>query len=137
MTRAEFQRLTRMRLRDARALLKAGNNEGAYYFIGLAIECGLKSAIARKTRRHDFPLEPKIVSQTVYVHDLNTLLTAAGLATALDTAAKADPSLKANWALVKDWKNASKYSLTVASAYGLYRAAAGRNGVLRWLRQHW
>lgn len=137
MTRTDFQRLARMRLRDARALLKAGNNEGAYYFTGLAIECGLKSAIARKTQRHDFPPEPKIVSQTVYVHDLNTLLAAAGLATALDTAARTDPALKANWAVVKDWKNASRYSLSVASAYGLYRAAAGRNGVLRWLRQHW
>jgi HEPN domain-containing protein len=53
MTRTEFQRLARMRLRDARVLLQNGNNEGAYYLIGLAVECGLKSAIARKTQRHD------------------------------------------------------------------------------------
>ena len=137
MTRTDFQRLTRIRLRDARALLRAGNNEGAYYLTGLAVECGLKSAIARKTQRHDFPPEPKIVSKQIYVHDLNTLLAAAGLVTALDAAAKAEPALKASWALVKDWTNESRYSLSVASADGLYRAAAGRNGVLRWLRQHW
>lgn len=137
MTRTDFQRLARMRLRDARTLLRAGNNEGAYYFTGMAIECGLKSAIARKTRRHDFPPEPRIVSQTVYVHDLNTLLAAAGLVAALETAARSDPALKANWALFKHWTNESRYSLSVASADELYRAAAGRNGALRWLRQHW
>src|SRR5271163_562024 len=124
MTRTDFQRLTRIRLRDARALLSAGNNEGAYYLTGLAVECGLKSAIARKTRRHDFPPEPKIVSKQIYVHDLNTLLAAAGLVATLDAAAKADPTLKANWALVKDWTNESRYSLSVTSADGLYRAAA-------------
>src|SRR5271154_5522176 len=126
MTRTDFQRLARIRLRDARVLLRTGNHEGAYYFTGLAVECGLKSAIARKTRRHDFPPEPKIISK-IYVHDLNTLLAAAGLVTALNTAAKTDPALKANWALVKDWTNESRYSVSVASADGLYRATAGRN----------
>jgi len=137
MTRVDFQRLTRIRLRDARALLRAGNNEGAYYLTGLAVECGLKSAIARKTRRHDFPPEPKIVSKQIYVHDLNTLLATAGLVQALEVAANADPALKANWALIKDWTYESRYSLSITGAEGLYRAATGRNGVLRWLRQHW
>ena len=137
MTRTAFQRLARLRLRDARVLLRTGNHEGAYYLTGLAVECGLKSAIARKTRRHDFPPEPKIVSKQVYVHDSNTLLGAAGLVSALNTAARTDPALKANWALVKDWTNESRYSLSAPGADGLYRATAGRNGVLRWLRQHW
>jgi HEPN domain-containing protein len=82
MTRLEFQRLTRLRLRDARVLLTAGNNEGAYYLIGLGVECALKAAIARKTNRHEFPPKPTIVSG-MYVHDLNKLLVAAGLETAL------------------------------------------------------
>jgi hypothetical protein len=42
MTRKDFQRLTRLRLNDARTLLKNGNNEGAYYLTGLAVECALK-----------------------------------------------------------------------------------------------
>ena len=133
----DFQRLARIRLRDARALLRAGNNEGAYYLTGLAVECGLKSAIARKTRRYDFPPEPKIVSKQIYVHDLNTLLGAAGLAATLDAAATANPALKVNWAVVKDWTNDSRYLLSAGSAPALYRAAAGQNGVLRWLRQYW
>jgi hypothetical protein len=137
MTRKDFQRLTRLRLRDARVLLAGGNNEGAYYLAGLAVECALKSAIARKTQRHDFPPEPKFVRDKVYIHDLNTLLEAAGLNSTLDTAVAGNTALKANWALVKDWKPGSRYLVTGLKGKELYRAAAGRNGVLGWLRQHW
>lgn len=99
MTRKDFQRLTRLRLRDARVLLAGGNNEGACYLAGLAVECALKSAIARKTQRHDFPPEPKFVRDKVYIHDLNTLLEAAGLNSTLDTAVVGNTALKANWHL--------------------------------------
>jgi hypothetical protein len=116
--------------------LRNGNNEGAYYFIGLAVECGLKSAIARKTQRHDFPPKPAIVSG-MYVHDLNKLLVAAGLENDLNAAVATNPALKANWALVKDWTIDSRYLLTGQSAAELYRAVTGRNGVLKWLRQRW
>lgn len=136
MTRIEFQRLARMRLRDARVLLRNGNNEAAYYLIGLAVECGLKSAIAGKTRRHDFPPKPAVVSG-MYVHDLNKLLVCAGLESALNAAVSNNASLKANWLLVKDWTIESRYFLAGSSASGLYRAVTGRNGVLTWLRQHW
>jgi len=137
MTRRDFQRLTRLRLSDARTLLKNGNNEGAYYLTGLAVECALKAAIARKTRRYDFPPEPKFLRDGVYVHDLNRLLIAAGLDKALDASAAANAQLKQNWIVVKDWAVESRYIVAGLGAQTLYRAAAGRNGVLGWLRQHW
>jgi hypothetical protein len=136
MTRKDFQRLAKMRLSDARVLLRSGNNEGAYYLAGLAVECALKSAIARRTSRHDFPPKPKIV-YSMYDHDLNKLLVAADLETALNAAVATNPALKANWLLVKDWTVESRYLVTGLSAQDLYRAATGRNGVLRWLRQRW
>ena len=136
MTRKDFQRLVRMRLGDARVLLRSGNNEGAYYLAGLAVECALKSAIARKTNRHDFPPKPKIV-YSMYDHDLNKLLVAADLETILNAAVMNNAALKANWLLVKDWTVESRYLTTGRSAHDLYRAITGRNGVLRWLRQHW
>lgn len=136
MTRRDFHRLTRVRLRDARVLLASGNNEGAYYLAGLAIECALKAAIARKTQRYDFPPKPPIVSG-MYVHDLNKLLVAAGLDSALDAALANNPALKTNWALVKDWSVESRYVVGGLNGVELYRAVAGRNGVLGWLRQHW
>jgi HEPN domain-containing protein len=136
MTRRDFQRLTRLRLRDARALLARGNNEGAYYLTGLAVECALKSAIARKTQRHEFPPKPTVVPG-MYVHDLNKLLVAAGLDTMLDAAAAVNPALKTNWALVKDWTVESRYIVSGLNGEELYRAVGGRNGVLKWLRPHW
>jgi hypothetical protein len=137
MTRRDFQRLTRLRLRDARTLLANGNYEGAYYLTGLAVECALKSAMARRTRRHDFPPEPRFVRESVYVHDLNKLLAAAGLESTLNTAVTSNAALKTNWALAKDWKPESRYLLGGLNGRALYRAVAGRNGVLGWLRQHW
>lgn len=83
------------------------------------------------------PAEPNFLRNSVYVHELNKLLAAAGLEKALDMAVANNPALKANWALVKDWTIESRYVLAGLSADALYRAVTGRNGVLRWLRQHW
>jgi HEPN domain-containing protein len=137
MTRSDFQRLTRLRLREARFLLASGNNEGAYYLAGLAVECALKAAVARKTQRHDFPPDPKFLRDSVYVHSLNKLLVAAGLESVLDIAAGSNPGLRANWAVVKDWTIDSRYLTTGLNGGELYRAVTGRNGVMRWLRQYW
>jgi len=136
MTRTDFQHLTRLRLNDARALLRNGNNEGAYYLTGLAVECALKAAIARRTRRHDFPPEPRLVRESIYSHDLDKLLEAAGLVSTLNAAVANNLVLKTNWALVKDWK-VERYRVSGLNGGTLYRAAAGRNGVLGWLRQYW
>lgn len=136
MTRRDFQRLTRLRLRDARTLLASGNDEGAYYLTGLAVECALKSGIARKTRKHEFPPKPAIV-RGIYDHDLNKLLVAAGLEADLELAIANNAELKQNWGLVKDWTVESRYLVSGLSADALYRATNGRNGVLGWLRQHW
>ena len=136
MTRKDFQRLTRLRLSDARTLLRAGNNQGAYYLTGLAVECALKAAIARRTQRHDFPLKPQIV-RDIYDHNLNKLLTAAGLDSSLDVATRTNADLKQNWLLVKDWTVESRYLAAGLDARALYRAVTGRRGVLGWLRQHW
>ncbi len=90
-----------------------------------------------KTQRHDFPPDPKFVRESVYVHDLNKLLVAAGLESTLNMAVANNAALKTNWAVVKDWKVESRYLVSGLNGDALYRAAAGRNGVLRWLRQHW
>jgi hypothetical protein len=137
MKRKDFQRLTRLRLSDARTLLRRGNSEGAYYLTGLAVECALKAAIAQRTQRHDFPPDPKFLRDSVYVHDLNKLLAAAGLVGTLNAAVTGNPSLRTNWALVKDWSVESRYLVGGLNGAELYQAVAGRNGVLRWLRQYW
>jgi len=126
-----------MRLSDARALIKCGNPEGAYYLTGLAVECALKACIAKNTMRYDFP--PNLnVSRDIYSHDLGKLLTAAKLKTELDAERRGNASLDNKWAVViKDWNINSRYAVGGLNARDLYRAVAGRNGVMQWLRQRW
>jgi hypothetical protein len=81
MNRLEFQALAVERLADADALLKAGRYAGAYYISGYAIECALKTCIARKTNQDDFP--PRDAARYC-VHDIPKLLDGAGLGPAFE-----------------------------------------------------
>jgi hypothetical protein len=110
--------------------------EGAYYLTGLAVECALKACIARNTRRHDFPPNQSAISD-IYTHDLVKLIGAAKLEVALDTDRKSNILLKDKWDLVKDWDIRSRYETSGLNARDLYRAVAGRNGVMQWLRRRW
>ncbi len=135
-TRREFQQLARMRLRDARALLQGGNLEAAYYLTGLAVECAVKACIAKNTRRYDFPPTQNAL-RDIYSHDLVKLIGAAKLQTALDADTRRNISLNNSWDVVKDWNINSRYAVGGLNARDLYRAVAGRNGVMQWLRQRW
>jgi HEPN domain-containing protein len=55
MNRADFQKLTQLRLAEAKVLLDSNRYEGAYYLMGYAVECALKSCIAKQTKEYDFP----------------------------------------------------------------------------------
>lgn len=134
--RREFQQLARMRLRDARVLLNNGNLEAAYYLTGLAIECAVKACIARNTKRHDFPPDQRALND-IYTHNLVKLVGAAKLESALDVDSKRNISLKNNWDVVKDWNINCRYETGGLNARDMYRAVAGRNGVMQWLRQRW
>jgi HEPN domain-containing protein len=135
-TRSEFQQLARMRLKDARVLIRNGNDEAAYYLTGLAVECALKACIARNTKRHDFPPSHDAIKD-IYTHKLGKLMGAAKLQAAFDADIKTNASLNKNWAVVKDWDISSRYLTKGLNARDLYRAVAGKNGVMQWLRQRW
>ena len=135
-TRREFQRLARMRLRDARVLMRSGNLKASYYLTGLAVECALKACIAKNTKRHDFPPKQNAVRE-IYTHDLAKLVGAAKLQASLDTNGRANTSFQNNWDVVKDWSVNSRYAVSGLNARELYAAVAGRNGVMQWLRQRW
>ena len=129
--------LARLRLQDAAVLSQAGRFDGAYYLFGLAVECGLKACICRKTRRYDFP--DKDLAQKSYQHDLSKLVEAAGLVAARDGAMSGDAQFTAYWGIVKDWSIQSRYETTEQSkAEALEQAITDRrHGVMRWIRQHW
>ena len=136
MNRLEFQSLARIRLREARALLRAGHHDGAYYLAGYSVECALKACIARRTKRHDFP--DKRTVDASYTHRLEDLVRVAELQKSLSTSMRSDPALALNWAVVKDWNEETRYERkTRHQARDLVRAISGQHGVLQWARRHW
>ena len=98
MNRIDLQRLARLRVNEARTLLKAGHSHGAYYLAGYSIECALKACIAKAVKRHDFP-DKRTVDKS-YSHDLAGLVKIAGLETAHDAELVANAQFALNWAVV-------------------------------------
>ena len=125
-----------MRAREADALAKNGNEEGAYYLGGLAVECALKACIAKKMKRHDFPLTAKDANR-VYTHDLSELLKLAELEGHLDTAMRRNRALTENWSIVQSWKVESRYETSGLKGTDLVAAVNSADGVLPWIRRRW
>ena len=55
MNRDDLQKLSEIRLKEAKVLLDQDLFDGAYYLLGYALECALKSCIAKQFRQYDFP----------------------------------------------------------------------------------
>jgi hypothetical protein len=138
LLRDDLQKLARMRLREARRLLLAGEFCGSYHLAGIAVECAIKACIAKQTQQFEFPDKGHV--SDCHTHDADKLIKLAGLKILVEREIGANPSFAKNWALVKDWKVESRYDHNISEtlASGLYSAVASRkHGVLQWLRQHW
>lgn len=138
MNRADFQRLSDLRLKEARVLLAAGFPEGAYYLAGYSVECALKACVAKRTKEHDFPPDRKRVER-IYSHDLSALVDAAELGTALKDVIDRDPLMLSDWNTIQDWSERSRYEVKAESeAIALLDAIeSGKGGLLPWVRQRW
>ena len=108
MNRSEFKKMARKRLIDAKTLLNQRRYSGAYYLCGYVVECGLKACIAKQTKKFDFPPGHNAI-KGIYTHDLSLLVKSAGLKLKLDKDFEKKPRLQRNWAIVKDWKETSRY----------------------------
>ena len=138
MNRQELQELSRIRRKEAAALLEAKHYSGAYYLLGYSVECALKACIAKQTNKYDFP--NKDLATKAHVHNLEQLIKLAGLENDLDKDIKKNRTLEVNWAVVKDWKVSSRYIRTIALADAryLYSACTSRtNGILSWIKTKW
>jgi len=106
--------------------------------LGYAVECALKACVAKQVKRYDFP--DKKLANEAFVHDLEKLVRVAGLAPAFDNDRRTNRALELNWAVVKDWSEASRYELgtTEAQARDFYTACTEpRNGILPWIKKRW
>ncbi len=137
MNRDDLKELSRIRLEEARVLLENGRYDGAYYLCGYAVECGLKACIAKQTKQYDFP-DRRTVNDS-YTHDLAKLVKTANLEPALDQGMGKDENFAANWAVVGEWSEESRYQKrSERDARILYSAITDtKHGVLPWIKQHW
>lgn len=137
MNRADLRRLSALRLKEAKVLLRAGEWAGAYYLAGYSVECGLKACIAKATRRAEFP--DKRRAEGAWKHDPTLLIAAAGLKTTREDEERADIDFATAWAVVKDWSESSRYEFAnQQQAQALLEAIDDPDhGVMKWLTQHW
>lgn len=138
MDRVVLQKLSRMRQREARALLRAGHAPGAYYLVGYSVECALKACIAKRTRRHEFP--DRVLAQQAHTHDLEKLVGLTDFETDFAAARVASVALESNWLVAKEWNESSRYDGTISleSAAALLRACTAKStGLLDWIRKRW
>ncbi|MDT7780596.1 MAG: hypothetical protein QOC99_3108 [Acidobacteriota bacterium] len=139
MNRADFQKLSRMRLKEANILLDNKSYEGAYYLAGYAVECALKACIARKTKRYEFPPKRDVVDN-YYKHNLELLIRMAGLELELKNESKSVAIFDSYWNTVKAWSEQARYETKIDQkrAQDLYVAVSDvPNGVLVWLKKYW
>jgi HEPN domain-containing protein len=137
VTRSDLQKLAAERITDARALLAAKRWTAAYYLAGYAVECGLKTCIAKLTQAEKFP--DKSHAEQCWTHDLNRLVTVAGLKAVRDSEVAANSEFRDNWRTVTAWDESSRYlRISKGDAEVLYEAVTDRkHGVMLWMRLHW
>ena len=141
-TRAEWQKLADDRILDAQFHLVVGVDRwsAAFYLVGYAVECGLKSCIvARVAKRPEVIYEDKKFSMDAWTHDFERLLLVADIKDDRDNDSEANPALYRNWQRVKDWNEQSRYlQKTRAEAQRLFDAVTDtQNGVMQWIRARW
>lgn len=137
MNRFDFQRLAKLRIKEAGVLLEKNCYEGAYYLAGYAVECALKACIAKQTQRYEFPDKKRIDDS--YTHDLTRLVKVAGLEEPLQVQIAANIFFRENWVTAKKWSEEARYrTVTADEAMKLYSALLDHdNGVLPWLQKFW
>jgi HEPN domain-containing protein len=137
MNRADLQKLSNTRIREAKVLFAAGEYSGAYYLSGYAVECALKACFAKGVKRYDFPEKGR--ADKVFTHDLATLVKHADLSAELEAESKANPKFSTYWNEVAKWSETSRYSgWTKNQAESLLDAILRRkDGVMPWIKQRW
>jgi HEPN domain-containing protein len=139
MTRNELRNLAEARLKDAKALTKAGRFDAAAYVCGYVLELGLKACICKRLRMAEYPGQ-KVLRGAFWTHNLEELLLLAGLTDEID--AHGDAALFTNWNVVRHWEPAWRYDQpgkrSKQAVERMLQALEDRNnGILRWLKKRW
>ena len=131
-SRADFEKLMDLRLKEAKLLLDQKDWDGAYYLAGYAVEFALKIRIISQLMKSDsFP--DKKLAENFYKHELSLLRNLAGLDDEMDN----DAGISPQWDIVRNWSEQTRYQIgkTEKEAVDLYEAI--EKGVLPWVKARW
>lgn len=109
MNRNDFQRLAKVRIEEAKALLDNRLFAGAYYLAGYSVECAIKAYVAKQTNQYDFP-DKELVAK-VYKHSPKELIGGAGLDSGLEQEINTDNAFAGYWGVVSKWSERHRYDL--------------------------
>jgi hypothetical protein len=137
LKRSDLKALAVSKIEDATHLISIGSYSNGYYLAGYSIELALKACIARQIAAETIP--DKAFINSVYVHNLKSLIGSAGLNAALKEAEDKDPNFAANWAIVSEWTPEVRYETIEAFSAQLLSSAITdpKSGVLQWIKAHW
>jgi hypothetical protein len=138
MNRSDFQRLAKLRVKEAEVLLSQKYFDGAYYLLGYAVECAFKACIAKKTKRYDFPPDKNTVT-VIYQHDPSKLLKASGLELEHQKRMQISTVFADNWKIIQVWSEQSRYQIgkSEAEVKDFHSAVVSKEGILSWLKKYW
>lgn len=120
-------------------LLNNGSYSNAYYLSGYAVEIGLKACIARQIAAETLPDKSFIMDVFNQGHNLQKLVSLAGLARELTDRKNVDPIFSANWAIALEWRPDCRYETMDMYQTQLMLGAIGdqTSGVLQWIKNFW
>src|SRR6266436_6567444 len=105
-SRADFEKLMDLRMKEAKLLLDQKDWDGAYYLVDYAVEFALTIRIISQLMKSDsFP--DKKLADNCYKHELTLLRKLAVLDDEMDN----DPGISPQWEIVKDWSEQSRYEI--------------------------
>ncbi len=139
LNRTSLKTAAKAKLKAAKILFQAGDNDTAGYLLGYVVECSLKAVICRKLRINEYPDTGKF--QNVFAtHEFDRLLLLSGYSTEIDLVK--NPSLFNSWSvLTKDWKPEIRYNMNIYTATAIQDKFAAledkTSGFLEWVKHKW
>jgi hypothetical protein len=139
VNRVEARRFAEARVVDASVLLDAGRWQAAYYLIGYAVECALKSCVLAYVEESGIIFQDKKFAEKCFTHDIEALVSAANLVAIRGQDIAANPAFGLNWQLLKDWGVGVRYlDKSEDEARALFEAVTTHpNGLLSWIKERW
>ena len=144
MTGRELKQLTQLRLKEADILCNNKMYDGSCYLAGYCIELALKAAICKRMGTTNFfeSIRPE-TARAFKIHNLDELITLAGLRPKFETYIIANVHFQTNWSFIKttiNWSEQLRYQIgknQIDAQTMLLALTDSKNGILPWIKKHW